>query len=37
MPGGAYVIALQPGADVDAALTALRGHGDLVASVDRGS
>lgn len=37
MPDGAYSIALQPGADVNAAMTALRGHADLVAGVDQGS
>ena len=37
MPDGAYVIALQPGANVDQAIATLRGHGDLVATVDRGS
>jgi anti-sigma factor RsiW len=37
MPDGALVIALQPGADPNAAMTALRGHADLVAGVDQGS
>jgi hypothetical protein len=37
MPDGAFVIALQKGADPEAAMTVLRGHADLVASVDRGS
>jgi len=36
-PDGAYVIALPQGADVDAAIAKLRGHSDLIASVDRGS
>lgn len=37
MPGGAYVIALKPGTDIDQAIAALRGHADLVATVDQGS
>jgi hypothetical protein len=37
MPDGAFVIALQKGADVDGAMTVLRGHADLVAGVERGS
>jgi hypothetical protein len=37
MPDGAFVIALQKGADANAAMTVLRGHGDLVAGVDPGS
>jgi hypothetical protein len=37
MPDGAFVIALAQGADVDAAMTTLRGHADLVAGVDQGS
>ena len=37
MPDGAFVIALPQGADVNAAMTALRGHADLVAGVDPGS
>jgi hypothetical protein len=37
MPDGAYVIALPQGADVNAAMTALRSHADLVAGVDQGS
>jgi len=36
-PDGSYVIGLKPGADIDQAITALKGHGDLVAGVDRGS
>ena len=37
MPDGAFVIALQPGADVNAAITVMHGHGDIVASVEQGS
>lgn len=37
MPDGAFVIALQKDADVNGAMTVLRGHADLVAGVDRGS
>jgi hypothetical protein len=37
MPDGAFVIALQKDADANAAMTALRGHADLVAGVDPGS
>ena len=37
MPDGAFVIALQPGADVSGVITVLHGHGDIVASVDQGS
>ena len=37
MPDGAFVIALQQGADVNAAMTVLRGHGDIVAGVEPGS
>ena len=37
MPDGSYVIGLKQGADVDQAISALKGHGDLVAGVDRGS
>jgi hypothetical protein len=37
MPDGAFVIALQKDADVSGAMTALRGHADLVAGVDQGS
>jgi anti-sigma factor RsiW len=37
MPDGSYVIGLKPGADVDQAIAALKGHADLVAGVDRGS
>lgn len=37
MPDGACVIALKKDADVDGMITVLKGHGDLVASVDRGS
>jgi hypothetical protein len=37
MPDGAFVIALTQGADAKAAMTALRGHADLVAGVDQGS
>jgi hypothetical protein len=37
MPDGSYLIGLKPGADIDQAITALKGHGDLVAGVDRGS
>jgi hypothetical protein len=37
MPDGALVIALQKDADVNAAMTVLRGHADLVAGVDQGS
>jgi anti-sigma factor RsiW len=37
MPDGALVIALKQGADVNAAMTVLRGHADLVAGVDQGS
>jgi hypothetical protein len=37
MPDGALVIALQKGADVNAAMTALHGHADLVAGVEQGS
>jgi hypothetical protein len=37
MPDGSYVIGLKPGADVDQAIAALKGHGDLVAGIDRGS
>ena len=37
MPDGAFVISLQKDADVNAAMTALRGHADLVAGVDQGS
>jgi anti-sigma factor RsiW len=37
MPDGSYVIALKPGIDVDRAIATLKGHGDLVAGVDRGS
>jgi len=37
MPDGAFVIALQQGADVNAAMTVLRGHGDIVAGVEQGS
>jgi anti-sigma factor RsiW len=36
-PDGSYVVGLKPDADVDQAITALKGHGDLVAGVDRGS
>jgi anti-sigma factor RsiW len=36
-PDGSYVIGLKQDADVDQAITALKGHGDLVAGVDRGS
>ncbi|HVT54255.1 MAG TPA: zf-HC2 domain-containing protein [Dongiaceae bacterium] len=37
MPDGSYVIGLKPGADVDHAIAALKGHADLVTGVDRGS
>jgi anti-sigma factor RsiW len=37
MPDGSYVIGLKQGANVDQAIAALKGHGDLVAGVDRGS
>ena len=37
MPDGAFVISLQKDADVNAAMTALRSHADLVAGVDQGS
>ncbi len=37
MPDGAFVIALQEGADVSGAMTVLRGHADLVAGVEPGS
>jgi len=37
MPDGSYVIGLKPGADIDQAIAALKGHADLVAGVDRGS
>jgi len=37
MPDGSYVVALKPGADVDQAIAALKGHADLVTGVDRGS
>jgi hypothetical protein len=37
MPDGAFVIALLKDADVNAAMTVLRGHADLVAAVDQGS
>jgi anti-sigma factor RsiW len=37
MPDGSYVIGLKPGANVDQAIAALKGHADLVAGVDRGS
>jgi hypothetical protein len=37
MPDGAFVIALQQGANPDDAMTVLRGHADLVAGVDQGS
>ena len=37
MPDGAFVIALQKDADVNGAMTVLRGHADLVAGVDQGS
>jgi hypothetical protein len=37
MPDGAFVIALPKDADANAAMTALRGHADLVAGVDQGS
>jgi hypothetical protein len=37
MPDGAFVIALQKGADAGAATTVLQGHADLVAGVDKGS
>ncbi len=37
MPDGAFVIGLQEGADLNGAMTVLRGHADLVAGVDQGS
>jgi anti-sigma factor RsiW len=37
MPDGSYVVGLKPGADVDRAIDALKGHADLIAGVDRGS
>jgi len=37
MPDGSYVIGLKPGANVDQAIAALKGHADLVAGVDKGS
>lgn len=37
MPDGAFVIGLQKDADVNAAMTVLRGHADLVTGVDQGS
>jgi hypothetical protein len=37
MPDGSYVIGLKPSADVGQAIAKLKGHGDLVAGVDRGS
>jgi hypothetical protein len=37
MPDGAFVIALPQGTDVNATMTTLRGHADLVAGVEQGS
>jgi hypothetical protein len=37
MPDGAFVIGLMEGADVNAAMTVLRGHADLVTGVEQGS
>jgi anti-sigma factor RsiW len=37
MPDGSYLIGLKQGSNVDQAIAALKGHGDLVAGVDRGS
>jgi hypothetical protein len=37
MPDGSYIVGLKPGADVDQAIAALKGHADLVTGVDRGS
>jgi hypothetical protein len=37
MPDGSYVIGLKQGANVDQTIATLKGHGDLIAGVDRGS
>jgi hypothetical protein len=37
MPDGAFVIALQQGADVNAAMTVLKSHTNVVAGVEQGS
>lgn len=37
MPDGGFVIGLMEGADVNAAMTVLRGHADLVNGVEQGS
>ena len=37
MPDGAFVIALPQGTDVNATITIIKGHGDLVAGVEQGS
>jgi hypothetical protein len=37
MPDGAFVIAVPQGTDVNATITVIKGHGDLVAGVEQGS